>query len=85
VRNALFIAVAAASYIAPQAQAATFTVTYNGQASNAANQTVVANNPAFVLSVGSPSPANCFSDEKKRGVRAVGRHELLGWIQSRLY
>ena len=52
---------------------------------NAVNCSVVANNPAFVLSVGPPSPANCFSDEKKRGVRAVGRHELLGWIQSRLY
>jgi type II secretory pathway pseudopilin PulG len=52
---------------------------------NAVNCSVVANNPAFVLSVGPPSPENCFSDEKNRGVRAVGRHELLGWIQSRLY
>jgi type II secretory pathway pseudopilin PulG len=58
-------------------------------AGNAVNCSVVANNPAFVLTVAPreavPGSANCFSDEKKRGVRAVGRQELLGWIQSRLY
>jgi len=51
---------------------------------------VVANNPAFVLAVAplrkeTPGSQNCFSDETNRGMKAVGRQELLGWIQSRLY